>query len=368
MRLLERLRRRPRPIDLGSPAVASNPFPVYEVLRKQGPVRFLPGHDFWLVLSYEAVKQALDRPDLFSNAPYRDIDAVLLAADPPRHTVVRRLVGRHFSADTIARVERAAAAEAAARLAPEIDSVGGYSVPVSRAAAAELLGFDAAAAAAVAEAVEAAKARPEPVPALVDALDRLADRAALFHSLAAESAGTLGDSELRSLIRLLWLAATTTTERVISRSILGLLRQPALRTTLAADGTLIGPYIEEVMRLFPPELMVPRRATEATSLAGCGIEAGAEVRLCLAAANRDSAAFPDPAELRLDRGPGHHLAFGGGVHRCLGAALARRVATAGLAALLDGAPGLRAAEPLDRIDWFASVTALAPARLLVATR
>jgi cytochrome P450 len=355
-----------RSVDLGKPPAALDPFAAYGALRRGGPVRYMPRHDFWLVLSNDAVKEALDRPDLFSSAPYAPIDAVLLGADPPRHTAVRRVVGHHFSPLTMARVEAAAAEEAAARLAPELDVVADFSLAVSRAAAAELLGFDRATAAELGAAAEAAAGEPNPVEALVVAVTRFADRAALF-PLLAQGSDRVEEAEARSLVRLLWLAATTTTERVITRAILCLLQQPELRAALLADRALVGPYIEEVMRLYPPELMLPRRATKATSLAGCTIPAGAEVRLCVAAANRDPAAYSDPDELRLTRSPNPHLAFGGGAHRCLGAGLGRRVAAAALTALLDQGGALRAAEPLERLDWFTSVTAISPIRLLVAT-
>jgi len=370
MSLLQWLRPKPRPmlgsVDLAAPPAALDPFAVYETLRRAGPVHYLPKHDFWLVLSYAAVKRALERADEFSNNPYRPIDAVLLAADPPRHTAVRKLVAPLFSTDSTSRVEAAAAAEAKARLVPRFDAVAGFSLAVSRAAAAALLGLDPATAAELAAAVDSAAAEAESVEALVDAVTRFADRSPLFPSLGAEGPEHLSQAEARSLIRLLWLAATTTTERVITRSILCLLSQPELRSALVSDPGLVGRYVEEVMRLYPPELILPRRATRPTSLAGSRIPAGADVRLCLAAANRDPAAWTEPARLSLERAPKHHLTFGGGAHRCLGAGLARRVAPVALAALLDRSATLRAEEPLDRLDWFASVTALAPTRLLVA--
>jgi len=370
MSLLQWLRPKPRPsfgsLDLAAPPAALDPFAVYETLRREGPVHYLPKHDFWLVLSYAAVKRALTRPEEFSNGPYAPIDAVLLAADPPRHTAVRKLVAPLFSAETTMRVEAAAAAEAAARLAPRFDAVAGFSLAVSRAAAAALLGFDAATAAELALAADRANASAEPVEALVDAVTRFADRSPLFHDFAAEGSELLSKAEVRSLIRLLWLAATTTTERVVTRSLLCLLDQPQLHSTLVSDRSLIGRYVEEVMRLYPPELILPRRALRPTALAGCRIPEGADVRLCVAAANRDPAVWPQPGKLNLQRAPKHHLTFGGGAHRCLGAGLARRVAPIALASLLNRSGTLRAAEPLDRLEWFASVTALAPMRLAVA--
>jgi cytochrome P450 len=143
MNLLARIWRRPPlpQIDLHDPTVASDPFPHYELLRQGGPVHFLAGHGFWIVLGHDEVKSAFERPQIFSSAPYRDIDSVLLAADPPRHTAIRRLVSRHFSAETLNRVTEAAARQAAALIAPEMDMVEDYGIPVTGAVASTLIGF-----------------------------------------------------------------------------------------------------------------------------------------------------------------------------------------------------------------------------------
>ncbi len=84
-------------IDLRAPEIVGDPLPTYETLRREGSVLFLPRHDYWIVLGHEAVRSAFARPEHFSNAPYRDVDAVLLAADPPEQTAMRRTVAKLFS-------------------------------------------------------------------------------------------------------------------------------------------------------------------------------------------------------------------------------------------------------------------------------
>src|SRR3954470_25076592 len=92
-------------VDLESPAVSLNPVPTYEALRREGPIVYLPRHDFWLVLGYDAAKEIFSEPARFSSAPYAFIDPAMLATDPPRHGPVRKIVSRVFAGDTLRRLE-----------------------------------------------------------------------------------------------------------------------------------------------------------------------------------------------------------------------------------------------------------------------
>jgi cytochrome P450 len=350
-------------IDLSVPAVSRDPFPFYEVLRTAGPVQWLPRHDAWIVLGYDAVKEAFARPEHFSSAPYREVDAVLLGEDPPRQALVRRLVSRCFTADALARLEATAARTAGALLRSEMDAVGGFSLPVSRAVAAELIGFDRATAEALVEATDVAAAGPEPLAGLVATLAGFAPRAAVYGQFLRDGDGLLGEAEVRSLVGLLWLASTTTTERVIAHGVLRLLHNAEVRAGVASDLGLLSPFIEEVMRLHPPEHLVPRLTTVDTHLAETSIPGGAVVHLCLGAANRDPAYFHDAFALRLDRPFRRHFAFGGGIHHCVGAPLARRVVAAALSALLRRSDQFRPLGSLHDLPWFASMTASSPTRL-----
>jgi cytochrome P450 len=353
-------------IDLGDPAVARDPFPFYEALRPAGPVQWLPRNGAWIVLGHDAVKDAFARPQHLSNAPYRPVDFVLLGEDPPRQPLVRRLVSRHFTPDALGQLEATAARTAAALLQPEMDAVGGFSLPVSRAVAAELIGFDRATLDELVEATGAAASAPDPMGSLIATLHGFAPRAAVYRQLLKDGEGLIGEAEAQSLVGLLWLASTTTTERVIAHSVLRLVQQRELQGALVADTALLPPFIEEVMRLHPPEHLVPRLTAVEMELAGTIIPAGAVVHLCLGAANRDPAHYDDPGTLRLDRAYRRHFAFGGGIHHCVGAPLARRVVAATLTALLRRSSAMRLRGSPDEIPWFASMTALSPSRLDIA--
>jgi cytochrome P450 len=326
-------------INFNAPEIAGDPFPHYEKLRSAGSVQFLAHPRTWIVLGYEDVHFAFSHPHLFSNHRYRDVDPVLLAADPPAHTAIRRIVSRCFSADTVERLAAFAEERAGSLLAPKMDVVRDYAVPLSEAVAARLIGFDEATLAVI----RVARANFSSVPTYWRALDDAAGRATLFPRFLSDG---LGEAEVRSVIRLLWLAATTTTESAISHCVMRLLRHDDIRRTLESDPTLVQKFVEEVLRLHPPELMVPRVTTEAVSLGNATIPAGAEVHLCVAAANRDPAKFANPSELRLDRPAVRHFTFGFGIHHCVGASVSRRTIEASVRTLFAHAPRFRSASSL----------------------
>jgi cytochrome P450 len=361
MNLFSRFWRQPlaATIDLADAKVAADPYPHYEALRRSGPVHYLARHDFWIVLGYDAVKSAFDRPALFSNADYDDVDAVLLAADPPDHAPIRRAVSRLFSGNMLVRLTAFAEAEAERLAAGEIDVVADYAAPFTHNVAAELIGFDADALAELRQAF----GPQTPFAETVARLDRIAERARCYDKFRQADYG-FSDREARSLIRLLWLAATTTTERTIVHATLRLLSDGGLRRRVEADPGLVAPFVEEVLRLNPAESLIRRVTTGPAELGGAAIPGGASVQLCLPAANRDPACFPEPAAVRLDRPQKQHLAFGFGLHFCPGAGLARRLVPVALAALLRR-PGFRALEPLDRLGWVATTSTLVPRRLRV---
>jgi cytochrome P450 len=354
-------------LDLNAPSVALDPFLHFEELRRGGTVHFLPRHQFWLVLGYDEVRAVFAEPQVYSNQPYNAIDGTLLASDPPGHTVVRRIVSRYFSGAALGDLSTFADERAAALVSPQLDVVGDYAAPLSQSVAARLVGFDDHVYRALLEASAAARNDPDPFLALTSALDRLVDRAALYHTIVSDSEGLLGDLEVRSLVRLLWLASTATTERVIGRAVLLLLQHEAVRREVERDSALIPAFVEEVVRLYPPEHMIARLVTQPVELGGMAIPAGATLQLCLPAANRDPARFEDPATIRLDRTGTPHVSFGNGVHRCVGAPLARRVVAAALRTLMNSLPGFRALQPLSTVRFIHSANALSPEHLTIGT-
>lgn len=331
-------------IDLASREVARDPHPWYERLRRGGPVQFLRRENAWIVLGYDEVQAAFGLPDVLSNAPYRTVDDVLLGSDPPEHTHPRRVITRLFSGATIEALAEYAEARAVALLRPRFDVVTEYANVLSADVAAELIRLDAPARARLR--LAAGDVQNRDATAYFTAIDTIAPEAGVYEDLRREG---FDIRQATSLVRLLWLAATTTTERVIAYSVYRLLLHPEHR-----ELEHVTPFVQEVLRLHPGELLVPRWTTAPVPLAGREIPAGALVHLCIAAANRDPAKFERPSEFLLHRPPVRILTFGAGIHHCVGLALGRRVIEASIRALLTHAPNFSAAQPLrDLVGWCA---------------
>ena len=349
-------------IDLRAPDVARDPFPRYEALRQEGSVLFLPRHDYWIVLSHEAVRSAFSRPEYFSNALYRNVDAVLLAADPPEHTAIRRIVAKFFSPTVTARLEDTASRLADALVRPELDVVSDYGIPVSRGVTADLLGLDETSVDDIVAAETRSKDAADPVADFIVRFDAMAHRSSMFDALI--DAG-VPDESARSLVRLMWLAGITTTQRLIAHAVLRLIGDEQDQQALRTDPALMRPFLEEVLRLHPPEHVVLRVARADVELDGVMIPAGAQVRLCLSAANRDPAHYDQPDQHRLDRGSMRHFTLGAGAHACIGAHVGRATASIAVATLLRRSSVLRSRLPPDEIRYFATETALSPESLQV---
>jgi cytochrome P450 len=351
----------PATVDLDAPEVARDPFPAYDALRAIGPVQFLPRHDAWFIFGYAELRAAFAMPQLLSNHPYEDVDAVLLGADPPQHTAIRRIASRYFSRQIIESIA-VTAREGARELLPRnrtLEVVSEFAEPLSQLVAARLIGFDGE----TMRAVRAAGAHFDDFPTYVAALRSLAHRAAIFEGLRSDG---LDDAQARSLTALFWVASVKTTERTIVACAYRLAADPELYRGLQRDPAAIGKFIDEVLRLHQPEPMLRRRTSAPVELDGATIPAGAMVYLCLAAANRDPAAFDEPHALRLDRGGGSHLSFGHGIHYCIGAVLARVVVDAAVRELLSGEGDLKMAKPADGLRWHGSMMVHFIERLLIS--
>lgn len=331
----------------------------YEELRRGGPVVYLPEMGFWLVLGYDAAQQVLADPGRFSSrgASLDEIDPVLIGNDPPHHAAVRQHIMRRFSAGTLARRGELGEAAAERLLRPlaegrELDVVTEFANPLADLIVADVVGLGPEDVATFHEPTVAGAGETPRLFALMEApIAAVAHRSEVYAELRSEEGGGFSDEAARSLLRLLWLAGTVELKRSIGNVVHLLLEHDEVRAKLVADPRLVERFVVEAIRLRPPEHLIPRVATKDAEIAGVAIPAGAMVHLCLVAANRDPARFADPDALQLDRSPASHLAFGGGPHRCVGAALAHAQTAIALRALLRAAPDFRAAQPLSTLRY-----------------
>ncbi|MEV6615754.1 cytochrome P450 [Streptomyces sp. NPDC051051] len=365
-------------IDLGEfgEEFRRDPHPVYARLREHGPIHRvrLPGpdarHETWLVVGHEEARAALADPRLAKDGSrigvtFLDEELIgkyLLTADPPQHTRLRALVSRAF---TVRRVEE---------LRPRIqqitddlldamlphgraDLVESFAYPLPITVICELLGIPEI------DRTEFRKLSTEAVAPTsgdgeYDAFVRLAEylteliedkRAAgpggdLLSDLirtTAEDGDRLSPGELRGMAFVLLIAGHETTVNLITNAVQALLTHPGQLAALRADMTLLDGAVEETLRYEGPvENATFRFAAEPLEIAGTPVDRGEGVMVGLTAADRDGARYPAPDRFDIRRDTRGHLAFGHGLHYCLGAPLARLEARTALRSLLDRAPGL----------------------------
>ncbi|MFE4976115.1 cytochrome P450 [Kitasatospora sp. NPDC056651] len=364
--------------------VTVDPYPAYAALREKGPVHrvLVPGSgEAWLVVTRDDARAALTDPrlsnDIRHSSSWTDdgghaLGVNMLQTDPPQHTRLRELVARTFTAGRI-RALRPRVQEIADGLLDalpdtdtdtgSVDLVASYALPLPMTVICELLGVPAADRASYhAWSTElVAPSSPQAAGAAVGAMtghltalieERRADpRGDLLSALATQAADGLSAEELLGMAFLLLVAGHETTVNLISGTVLSLLTHPEQLTALRADPGLVDNAIEETLRHDGPVGAAAFRfATEPVRIGDTTIPAGDSVLVSLAAASRDPRHFPDPDRFDIRREPAGHLAFGHGIHHCLGAPLARVEAAIALRALIERRPHLALdADPADLV-------------------
>jgi cytochrome P450 len=185
---------------------------------------------------------------------------------------------------------------------------------------------------------------------------------ALVRSGGAEE--PLTDQEIISTCIHLMTAGHETTTNFISKAILALLSHPEALRELRHDPNLISAAVEELIRYDSPVQMISRWAYRDDFVGGRAISQGSKVTLVLGSANRDPSRYAFPDTLDFKRRSARHLGFGGGIHYCLGAGLARLEGEIGLLTLINGAPGLSVTS--DRVPYADDLVFHGPAQVLVS--
>ncbi|GGN37103.1 cytochrome P450 [Actinoplanes campanulatus] len=373
-------------IDFTDSAFQNDPHPTYARMRRTGPVRRvrLPsGLDAWLVTRYEDARRVLADPRLSKSvaalgsaagqsAAGGALSRHMLAVDPPDHTRLRRLVSAAF---TVRRIEalRPRIEVIATELLDALDGrdradlIDAFAFPLPIQVICELLGVPAADQGSfrawsnviVAGAMSGDRLGPAIESMIGYIRTLLAERREhggddLLTGLiqVRDSGDGLTEEELTSMVFLLLLAGHETTVNLIGNGAYLLLRDRERWERLRADRALLPSAIEEFLRYEGPvETSTFRVATEDLEIGGEKVAAGDPIVVVLLSANRDDDRFPGADELRLDRPQNPHLAFGHGIHYCLGAPLARLEAQIAFTALLDRFPDLRLAVEPEELIW-----------------
>jgi cytochrome P450 len=353
-------------LDLGSEEAICDPYPLLAGLRSSGSVPFLRRHRYWLALAHDDVTAALNRPDDFSSDPARGLDPILLGADPDRHARARHILAPHFraaqgpefEAEIMAVTDACLEAAAASRT---IDLVADFAVPISERVAARFIGLTDVETAALVALIGPDRWVLDYIPGLQAFFARYVRDAQSRPETSLLARMTSGPNDQRfdpdeavSILTLMWIAGTTTTGMLVASAACTLLYQPAVRAEVAQHPDLVPALIEETMRLEAPEQTVWRRTRTSTSLGRTQLPPDAEVRLHLGAANRDPTRFAHADSFVLRRPKQPNLAFGGGIHQCIGAGLARLTCRIALERLLARHASIWPEKPFNELSYAAS--------------
>lgn len=384
-------------IDITSSAWKRDPFPTYARLRVEQPVcQVKAGRlNAWLVTRYDdAVAVLKDDKRFVKNrrqvqteeqsakrgwmpAFLRPLEKNMLYVDGPDHARLRGLVHKAFTPQRIEEMQGRVHAVAnqlidEMQTKRKIDLLNDFALPLPLTVIADLLGIPTADRGRFSRWTKeiikppSTKTLFQMVPAtwffmrylrqLFEAR-RTEPRDDLLTALlqAEESGDRLSEDELLAMVFVLIVAGHETTMNLIASGMLALLEHPDQLERLRKEPELIKSTVEELLRFTNPvETTTERFAAEDVTLAGAEIKRGELVLVALASANRDEQIFDNPDKLDITRPKNRHLAFGQGVHYCVGAPLARLESSIAINLLIQRLPNLQLAVPADKIKWRAT--------------
>ena len=364
-----------------SPSVYLNPYPKYAELREKDPVHWSPMMDGWVLSRFADADAVLRDHKRFSSDPRTRRSTrsqrnagienpggqSMLFLDPPDHTRLRALVSKAFSPVSIAAMVSRIHSIVSELLdqipnPADFDLMEALAYPLPVIVMAEMLGIPAADRAQfkhwsdLRARILEPTIRPEEIEKANRATHELDDyfrkvierrrqdpRDDLISTLilAEEAGDKLTSDEVIVMLRLLLVAGNETTTNLIGNGMLALLRNPDQIELLRSQPALMEPAVEELLRFDTPVQLDARTARTDLEIDGRKVLPGQAVILLLGAANHDPAVFPNPGRLDITRRNGSNLAFGRGLHHCLGAPLARVEARAAFGALLERFPNIR---------------------------
>lgn len=364
--------------DPFDPATIADPFGPYRRLRDEAPA-FRTEHGFWVISRYDDVVRTLRDHERFSSSAgvgseWRPVP-MMISVDPPDHTRLRRLVQREFTPRAVAAWDERVTGIVDDALDAFVERGGGdlaaevaYPIPIG--VIADMLDVPAE------HRADFKRWSDDTIDALGGGLDaetstrvelsiiefaqyfaeviarrRLAPGKDLLSLLVDPTNGeTLADGDLISFAILLLVAGNETTTNLIGNLVHALATHPDQWTRLQRDRTLVPAAVEEVLRFDAPIQGFFRNTVVDVELHGETIPADEKVMVLFGSANRDERKYPEPDRFIVDRNPMDHVAFGAGIHLCLGAPLARLEGVRFLERLLDRVERVELAGEVERTE------------------
>ena len=367
-------------IDLFSDEVLRDPYPTYAQLRATGPVVRMTRHDFVAVTRYAEVRQVLGDHERFVsgrgvgfNDGFNQVrSSSIIASDPPRHTMLRSVVGDRLGPRALKDAEvliRARAGELVAEVSHgrEFDAVRDFAEIFPVQVVGELIGLPEDSRGHLLRWANGAfNAFGPPGERTSAGLQDIADQFQYIRTVAtrdrlapgsmgaavyeAADAGLIPEDYCLHLLSAYLTAGMDTTVNALAAMIHLLGTNPDQWRTVREEPALAASAVNEVLRIESPAQLFARVAAEPVELAGSRIEAGSRLAAMYASANRDERQYPDPDRFDVRRNPAGHLAFGAGLHACAGQALARIELKAVLDSLIQRVGTITVGEPIRKVN------------------
>jgi cytochrome P450 len=398
--------------DLLDPEVNHDPYPFLARLREEDPVHYSEAHRSWLVTRYDDVVAAFADKRLSSDRVRPLISAMsaekratagpvmemlaewMVTTDPPVHTRLRKLTTKAFHPRKFVAMEERIRELVDGYLddfiaGGEQDLVAGFAFPLPATVISELIGAptrdadrfkgwsDNLALVAFGAGGERRGDRHARALASIDEMfeyfGELIERKRaepgddmISSLIEGEDGDALDETELKGMCALMLFAGHETTTTTITSAVKVLLDNPDQLALLRADPAQSGKCVEEVLRYEGAIKLLHRWVLEDLEIRGRKIKAGERVLIVNSAANRDPRKFEDPDQFRIMRHPNAHVAFGKGIHACIGAMLARIEMRVAVRRMVERLPGLRYADPEPVFRWNPSLASRGLAELRIA--
>jgi hypothetical protein len=379
-----------------SPEFDTDPYPHYQALRNENPMHLAFGGNAWVITRYRDIKTVLEAQSLrtvdivnqlhnkerFLKKQGKNLDTLinicnllLFFSNLPNHTRLRKLITKAYSIkkpqivrfyiettvnELIAQVKRDGSMDVIKDLASPLPSlviakILGISEEDSKRLShwANILSRIIDQPLSLAEYELMNETLVQFCGYLLEVIDQkkknIQDDVISALILVEQDGDFLTTDEILTTCILLFITGEETTVNALGNGMLALLRNPDQMDKLKKQPEIITGAVEELLRYDSPVQMISRQSTETIEIAGETISPGQRIILCLGSANRDPEQFAEPDRLNLDREENQHLAFGGGIHRCLGAGLARTQIQIAINTMLDQLPELHLST--EKLEW-----------------